>query len=85
MSTKTIRRDFIRAMPEDGTAVVPSDSADLAHDSVCYIGGAGNITVTTVGGSKLTFTGVEKGSILPVKCKKVWDTDTTATLIVGCY
>ena len=72
MSTKTIRRDFIRAMPEDGAAITPNDSADLAHDSVCYIGGAGNITVTTVGGSKLTFVGVEKGVALfvgQVRCQ----------------
>lgn len=45
-----------------------------------YIGGAGNVVVTTIGGDILTFSGVTAGSILPVQVLKVASA-TTATLI----
>jgi hypothetical protein len=45
-----------------------------------YVGGAGNIVVTTIGGDVLTFSGVTAGSVLPVQVTKVASA-TTATLI----
>lgn len=45
-----------------------------------YVGGAGNVVVTTIGGDVLTFSGVTAGSILPVQVFKVASA-TTATLI----
>lgn len=45
-----------------------------------YIGGAGNVAVTTIGGDAVTFNGVTAGSILPVQVLKVASA-TTATLI----
>lgn len=45
-----------------------------------YVGGAGNVVVTTLGGDILTFSGVTAGSILPVQVIKVASA-TTATLI----
>lgn len=47
---------------------------------ILYIGGAGNVVVTTIGGDILTFSGVAAGSILPVQVLKVASA-TTATLI----
>ncbi len=85
MSNKTIRRDMVRAMPEDGAIVVVNDSADLAHDSVLYVGSGGDLKVTTVGGSTLIFVGVVGGTVLPVKVKRVFDTNTTATNMVAVY
>ena len=64
-------------------AITKADS-DLAHPvRSLYIGGAGNIRVTTVNGQDVTFTGVLAGTILPVSVKRVWSTNTTATGIVG--
>ena len=46
-----------------------------------YIGGAGNVRVTTIGGDIVTFTAVPVGSVLPVQVIKLHGTGTTATLI----
>jgi hypothetical protein len=46
-----------------------------------YIGGAGNVKVTTIGGDVITFTATPVGSVLPVQVIKVHATGTTATLI----
>jgi hypothetical protein len=63
-------------------AVTPSDSADLATASrAIYIGGAGNIQVTTVDGDTVTMNGVTAGSFYPIRVARVWSTGTTATNI----
>lgn len=48
-----------------------------------YVGGAGNVRVTTIGQDILTFTAVPVGTILPVQVVKVHSvgSGTTATLI----
>jgi hypothetical protein len=48
-----------------------------------YIGGAGNVTVTTIGQDVVTFTAVPVGTVLPVQVLKVHSSvsGTTATLI----
>jgi hypothetical protein len=46
-----------------------------------YIGGAGNVKVTTIGGDIITFTAVPVGSVLPVQVIKLHSTGTTATLV----
>ena len=47
-----------------------------------YIGGAGNVAVTTIGGDDVVFTAVPVGTILPVQVLKVKNSGgTTATLI----
>ena len=48
-----------------------------------YVGGAGNVAVTTIGGDDVTFTAVPVGTVLPVQVLKVKSSGsgTTATLI----
>lgn len=48
-----------------------------------YIGGAGNVRVTTIGGDVITFTATPVGQVLPVQIIKVHGSGsgTTATLI----
>jgi hypothetical protein len=48
-----------------------------------FIGGAGNVAVTTIGGDDITFNAVPVGTILPVQVLKVKasGSGTTATLI----
>jgi hypothetical protein len=46
-----------------------------------YIGGAGNVKVTTIGGDIITFNAVTVGSVLPVQVIKLHGTGTSATLI----
>ena len=67
-------------------AVTPNDSADLAATSrALYVGGAGNVRVTTAGGDTVTFTGVPAGAILPVRVRRVFSTSTTATTILALW
>jgi hypothetical protein len=75
--------------------VTPSNSADIPSVStqdgsgnigcVLYIGGAGNIRVTTAGGDDVTFNGVLAGTFFPVQVVKVWSTGTTATNIIALW
>ena len=46
-----------------------------------YIGGAGNVKVTTIGGDIVTFTAPTLGQVLPVQVIKLHSTGTSATLI----
>ena len=46
-----------------------------------YVGGAGNITVVTIGQDVITFNAVIVGSVLPIQIIKLLSTGTTATLV----
>lgn len=71
--------------PEDAAAVSPSDSVDLPQFSVIYVGGAGNVKVTTAQGTAVTFTGVNAGTVIPVRVRRVWSTGTTATAMTAVF
>ena len=71
--------------PEDAAAVTPSDSVDLPQFSVIYVGGAGNVKVTTAQGTAVTFTGVNAGTVIPVRVRRVWSTGTTATTMTAVF
>lgn len=44
-----------------------------------YIGGAGNVSVVTIGGDQITFNGVPAGTTLPIQVLQLRATGTTAT------
>lgn len=48
---------------------------------VLYVGGAGNLTVITIGDDRVLFNAVPAGSFLPVQVKQVLASGTSATLI----
>lgn len=83
----TTRPNTVGSIPaEDAVAVTPSDSTNLTNAArALYIGGAGNIVVVTAGGSVITFSNVQSGSILPVRATRVNATNTTATNIVALF
>ena len=76
-------------------AVTPSNTLDIPSVStqdgtgnngcVLYVGGAGNVRVTTAGGDDVIFNGVLAGSFVPVQVIKVWATSTTATNILALW
>ncbi|MGC2203668.1 MAG: hypothetical protein WA633_26425 [Stellaceae bacterium] len=67
------------------TAVTPSDTTDLAAASTAiFIGGAGNLRVTMLGGGSVTFAGLPVGWH-PIRVTRVWATSTTATNIVAVW
>ena len=69
-----------------GEAVTPSDSAELTKFArALYVGGAGNVALVTTDGSSITLTAVPAGVLLPIQCKQVMSTNTTATSIVALW
>ncbi len=76
-------------------AVTPSNTVNIPSVStqdgtgnngcVLYIGGAGNIRVTTAGGDDVIFYGILAGSFLPVQVIKVWASDTSVTNVVALW
>lgn len=70
----------------NGGAITPSDSTVLTPPTrALYVGGAGDVTVVTVGGSVLDFKAVPVGTTLPVQAQMVKATGTTATFILGLW
>lgn len=71
-------------------AVVPSDtvSQDPTGKNMpfrIYVGGTGNVSVTTARGETAIFSGVPAGALLPVAVRRVNVTNTTATLMLAIY
>ena len=66
----------------DAFAVTPNNSTEIFARSL-YVGGAGDVSVQTAGGTTVTFVGVPAGSLLPIRVQKVRTTGTTATNIIG--
>lgn len=64
-------------------AITKADSDLVAPVRALYIGGAGNVQISDSGGGAVIFYNVPAGTILPVMCRRVWSTNTTATNIVG--
>lgn len=64
------------------TAVTPTDGLTVEFRSL-YVGGGGNLAVTMVDGSAVTFTAVPTGIVLAIQVKEVKATGTTATSILG--
>jgi len=50
-----------------------------------YVGGAGNVSVITIGGDTITFNGVLAGTTLPIQALQLRSSGTTATLINGMW
>ena len=65
----------------DAEAITTSATASNAYSAI-YVGGTGNLSVVTEGGTTVTFTAVPVGTIIPIRTSKVLAT-TTATLLVG--
>lgn len=64
--------------------VTPSDTNDLpAASTAIFVGGAGNLKVTMLGGEILTFNNVPVGWH-PIRATRVW-TSTTATSVVAVW
>ena len=53
--------------------------------AILYVGGAGDIKLTTASGSILTFSSLNAGTFVPVQTIKVFSTGTTATNIIALW
>jgi hypothetical protein len=64
----------------------PSDTVALTSPcEALYVGGAGDVTVVTVGGETQLFKAVPVGTTLPVAATQVMATGTGATFLVGLW
>jgi hypothetical protein len=77
-------------------AVTPSNTTDLSlaggtfnnpqsTGALLFVGTAGNIQVTMVGGQTVVFKNIAAGTFLPIQVKRVWATNTTATDIIAIF
>jgi len=74
----THRNDLV---PSDAAAITTSDS-DSKRYAGLYVGGAGDVVMTTTKGNDVTFTAVPAGTIIPISFIRV-KTASTATNLVG--
>lgn len=59
------------------------DATDLTNSTrAVFVGGAGAMKVTMVGGEAVTFTGISAGTVLPLRIKRLWATGLTASNIM---
>ena len=73
--------------------VTPSNTEDIPpitggtsnNGCLLYIGGAGNVKVTTIGGDEVIFYGVPVGTFMSTQVVKVWFTGTSATNILALW
>lgn len=70
----------------NAASVTPNDSTDLTHVSrAIYVGGAGDMQLTTAGGDTVTLIGLLVGTYMPIEASRIWSTSTTATNIVALW
>jgi len=69
----------------DAAAITPSDTDPTGNVRALYVGGAGDLKVQTIAGNDVTFADIVAGSIIPIRCKRVYSTGTSATNIVAFY
>ena len=86
MSAKDVSGGGIGQPAGNLLAITPSDAAELEYlVRGIYVGGAGDLTVMTLGGTIGVFVGVTAGSIIPVLAIKVYSTGTSASNLLGMF
>jgi hypothetical protein len=66
-------------------AITTSDSTPV-NCRALYVGGAGSVAITAMGDTAaVTLVGVPAGTLLPIACKFVMATNTTATSLVALF
>ena len=76
----------VMAPADNAVAVTKHDTTELTYVSRgIYVGGAGDMTVLTLGGETTQFVGIAAGTLLPIRVRRVNSTGTTVTAIVALY
>lgn len=74
---------------KNAESVTPSDTEDINYISNgIYVGEAGDLEVTLenmADGESVTFVGLSAGMIHPIRTKRIWAANTTATDIIAVY
>jgi hypothetical protein len=76
--------DDLLSPASHAAAVVPSDTSDLPFASKrLWVGGAGSVSLITVGGDTVTYAAIPAGTYLRVRAARVLAAGTTASAIVA--
>lgn len=70
-----------------GEAVVISaaDHTPTSTTRALYVGGTGDVKVTLLSGSVVTFGSVPAGAVLAIRASLIWKVGTSATLMVALW
>lgn len=84
------RKEHLVVPGHNAITLTPSDTMDLAlYSRGIYVGTGGNIAVTMAGVDNVTssvvFKNVASGTLLPLRVRRVWATNTTATDIIAVW
>ena len=78
----TLNADIFTTTAQTYTVYSMSSQSGMGNTGCfLYVGGAGNVSVVTIGGETITFSGVLAGTTLPIQVVKIRSTGTTATLV----
>ena len=66
-------------------AITPADTDMTQLCRSVYVGVAGNLAVKMAGDEIVTFIAVAAGSVLPIRCKQIRATNTTAASIIALF
>ena len=72
-------------------AITTSDTANFRSSETTYltkaiyVGGAGNFVAIRDDDTTVTFVGAVAGSVIPISCKRINSTSTTATNLVAMF
>lgn len=73
---------FAAHSADTAQTITTSDTAPNVFSRI-YVGGTGNVKITTESGNVVTFSAVPVGVVLPIRTSLVWATGTTATNLIG--
>ena len=73
--------------PARKAAAVTKSDATIVNCRGLYVGGAGDVAVLMADdpSTAVTFSSVPAGTLLPIACKKIMSTNTTATNMVALF
>lgn len=86
-TTLVLNADIFLAITKAFTIYNGSNFSDGTGNPGCvlYVGGTGNLNVTTIGGDTVLFNTIAASSFFPVQVRQVLSTSTSATNIIALW
>lgn len=84
----TVSASDLATLPAHNGVVITKSNSDIfaRPTRAVYVGGTGHMKVRFVGGQdNVLLSAIPAGSLLPIAIDKIYDTDTTATLMVALW
>ena len=79
-------QEALHSPANDAADITTHNSNELEYVTRgIWVGGDGNVKVTTARGNTVTFVGAKAGTVIPVRAKIVFATGTTATNLIALW